>query len=327
MKILPVLISFLIISTPVLADQPSLGWPVACIEGQNCWIVHHVDQDASPAAQDFRCGHLTYNGHDGTDIAVRDFATVQSGMDVHAALDGKVVRVRNDVDDHHGTKADLAAAKQSTKECGNLVSLLHADKWVTEYCHMKKGSVAVALGQSVTKGTRLGQVGQSGLAEFPHLHFSVRHNNTVIDPFTGKGVTGCGVAGHELWDHKIPYEAVKIYASGFASTVPDMNAIGINAGSVSRIGPDADALLFWASLYGLEAGDRINMTLLGPDGKVVAESNQVAPQRKIRYFLYTGTRNETRFMPGTYQGTATLTRTLSDGSVLTRKAEKSVIIR
>ena len=327
MKIIPALMAFLLVSTSSLAEEPTLGWPVACTEGQNCWIVHHVDQDTSPAAQDFTCGHLTYNGHDGTDVAVRDFAAVKTGIDVRAALDGKVVRVRSDVDDHHGTADDLTAAKQSKKECGNLVSLLHADKWVTEYCHMKKGSIAVSLGQTVTKGTKLGQVGQSGLAEFPHLHFSLRHNNVVIDPFTGKGVTGCGVVGHDLWEHKIPYEAVKIYAAGFTSAVPDMSTISLNAESASRITPDSDALLFWASLYGLEAGDKINMTLLAPDGKILAESNQTSPQQKIRYFLYAGRKNKTRFTPGTYQGTTTLTRTLPDGSILTRKVEKSVTIR
>jgi hypothetical protein len=327
MRIIPALIAFLLVSSSALAQEPSLGWPVACAEGKNCWVVHHVDQDTSPAAQDFHCGHLTYDGHDGTDIAVRDFATMQSGLDVLAALNGKVVRVRNDIDDHHGTAADLAAAKQSKKECGNLVSILHAGKWVTEYCHMKKGSIAVAMGQTVAKGTKLGQVGQSGLAEFPHLHFSLRHNNAVIDPFTGKGLSGCGATGEELWEHDIPYEGIKIYAAGFAGEVPNASALNLNAEQTSRIQPNSAALVFWMALYGLEAGDKINMTVISPDGKVFVESNETAAKQKIRYFQYAGKKNQMRLMPGEYQGTATVTRTLPDGSFLTRKAEKSLIIR
>lgn len=327
MRIIPCLIAFLMVSAPAFAEAPSLGWPVACAEGQNCWTVNHVDQDTSPAAQDFHCGHLTYDGHDGTDIAVRDFATVQSGIDVRAAADGKVVRVRNDIDDHHGTQADLAAAKQSEKECGNLVSLLHADKWVTEYCHMKKGSVSVSMGQTVKKGTKLGQVGQSGLAEFPHLHFSLRHNNAVIDPFTGKGVSGCATASRGLWERDVPYEGVKIYAAGFSDKALETSAISLNAESPQTLPAASPALVFWVSLYGLEAGDKITMTLQGPDGKIFAQSAETAAKTKIRYFHYTGKKNNALLMPGIYRGTATLARTLPDGSILTRKTAKSVTIR
>ncbi len=327
MKIIAVWIAFFLVSAPAFADGPALGWPVACTEGKDCWIVNYVDQNPSPEAQDFHCGHMTYEGHDGTDIAVRDFAAMRNGMNVLAALDGKVVRVRNDVDDHHGTAADLAAAKQSKKDCGNLVSLLHADNWVTEYCHMKKGSVAVTLGETLKKGMKLGEVGQSGRAKFPHLHFSLKDNNTAVDPFTGSGVGGCGTAGHELWDTKIPYNEVKIFAGEFWGEVPDTSTTNLSVSPAHRITPNAPSLIFWVSLYGLEAGDKLEMMIYAPNGKIFAKSQHVAPQRKIRYSHYTGKRNVTRLIPGVYEGIATLTRTLPNGQLVTRKVEKSITIR
>lgn len=327
MKIIACFTVLLLTLTSAFAAEHSLGWPAGCSEGKDCWIVNYVDQDKSASARDFECGNLTYNGHDGTDIGLRDFSTMQKGVDVRAAMEGKVVRVRNDIEDHHGTASDLAAARQSRKECGNLVSLLHADKWVTEYCHMKKGSVSVALGQTVSKGTKLGEIGQSGLAEFPHLHFSLKHNNAAIDPFTGQSIAGCGLARHELWETPIPYEPVKIYATGFSDAAPDLKSLKLDVAATPDIRSYSPALVFWVLLYGLQAADTIDLTLKGPDGKVFAQSSETAPQPKISYFRFTGKNNSSQLAAGTYQGTATLTRRLPDGSVLTRKAEKTIIIR
>ena len=47
-----------------------------------------------------------------------------------------------------------------------------------------KGSVVVKKGDRIKRGQRLGSVGLSGLTEFPHLHFEVHFNQSVIDPFT-----------------------------------------------------------------------------------------------------------------------------------------------
>ena len=47
----------------------------------------------------------------------------------------------------------------------------------------KKDSIVVKKGQRVAMGAILGQVGLSGKTQFPHVHLSVRHNGTVVDPF------------------------------------------------------------------------------------------------------------------------------------------------
>jgi len=54
---------------------------------------------------------------------------------------------------------------------GNYVVIKHADGTQTLYAHMS--SISVQSGAQVTGGTRLGQVGQTGRAFGPHLHFEV----------------------------------------------------------------------------------------------------------------------------------------------------------
>lgn len=41
------------------------------------------------------------------------------------------------------------------------------------YAHMQEGSMNLTVGQSVTRGTQLGTVGQTGEATGPHLHFTI----------------------------------------------------------------------------------------------------------------------------------------------------------
>ena len=78
--------------------------------------------------------------------------------------------------------ADFAPFRRG-QDCGNGVLVDHGDGWETQYCHMKQGSVRVTSGDAVGAGAVLGQIGQSGMAAFPHLHLSVRHNADKIDPF------------------------------------------------------------------------------------------------------------------------------------------------
>src|SRR6185503_18489146 len=47
---------------------PALDVPVACEMGKACVLQNYVDRDPGPAARDYRCGMLTYDGHKGTDI-------------------------------------------------------------------------------------------------------------------------------------------------------------------------------------------------------------------------------------------------------------------
>ena len=71
---------------------------------------------------------------------------------------------------------------------GNYVKIKHDNGMYTFYAHLKYGSVAVKVGDRVTKGQVLGYMGNTGYSFGAHLHFEVRNaNNAKIDPTTYVG--------------------------------------------------------------------------------------------------------------------------------------------
>lgn len=63
---------------------------------------------------------------------------------------------------------------------GRTVFIDHGQGLVSMYNHLDR--VAVTLGEKVVKGQRIGDVGMTGRATGPHLHWAVSLNNTRVDP-------------------------------------------------------------------------------------------------------------------------------------------------
>lgn len=63
---------------------------------------------------------------------------------------------------------------------GNSVLLLHADRTVSLYAHCR--ATLVFAGQRVERGQVIGEVGATGLAHGPHLHFEWRRSGRPLDP-------------------------------------------------------------------------------------------------------------------------------------------------
>lgn len=238
-----------------------LAFPLDCTLGETCYIQQYVDHDPGPTAQDFTCGPLSYDGHDGTDIALPSRAAMAAGVAVLAAAPGTVKGTRDGV-------ADFAPALPG-KECGNGVVIDHGQGWETQYCHMKQGSVRVRPGETVEVGTPLGEVGQSGQAEFPHMHLSVRQNGEELDPFA-PGAKACGAADDDLWAVEPIIEPGGLLTLGITDHVPEYEAI--KAGLASPDLPsNAPALVVWTFFFGPRAGDALIFSLAGPQGEVVTE--------------------------------------------------------
>ena len=88
--------------------------------------------------------------------------------DVVAISDGKVEMVVKNVKyTNHNTKG--------TATYGNFVKLKHENGQKSLYAHLKYGSVDVSNGQAVSKGEKIGTMGQTGNAYGTHLHFEVRN--------------------------------------------------------------------------------------------------------------------------------------------------------
>jgi murein DD-endopeptidase MepM/ murein hydrolase activator NlpD len=142
-----------------------LALPLDCAPGRDCWVVNYVDTDPGATARDYRCGHMTYGGHNGTDFAVRDLKAMADGVRVLAAAAG-VVRATRDGEPDENVRTRGGDAIEG-RECGNGVRIEHAGGWSTQYCHLRAGSVSVKRGDTVAAGAPLGLLGLSGKTEFP----------------------------------------------------------------------------------------------------------------------------------------------------------------
>ena len=100
-----------------------------------CYIQQFMDHDPSSGASDVRCGPLTYDGHTGTDFAIRDPLANPNGMNVIASATGTIKALRDGVSDIAYTPA--RASELDGKECGNGVVIAHEQGWETQYCHLK----------------------------------------------------------------------------------------------------------------------------------------------------------------------------------------------
>ena len=301
---LPLALTLALLAPAFPAGAFDLVQPVDCTFGETCFIQHLPDHDPGPGAQDFACGSLTYDGHDGTDFALPSLAAMQAGVMVLAAAPGTVRGARDGVPDIsiRDPKAPLLAGR----ECGNGVAITHDGGWETQYCHLKQGSIRVKPGDRVTAGAPLGQVGLSGLTEFPHLHLTLRHNGAEVDPFAPAPQTTCGASQPDLWQPDLALPPGGIITSGFAAAIPDFDAV--KQGSVTLPDAASTGFVYWTYLYGTRAGDKLALRLTGPEG-VMAEETMVLDRDQAQSFRALGKRlRAANWPPGRYEGQALLRR-------------------
>ncbi len=95
--------------------------------------------------------------HDGIDIPAR------RGTPIRAAEAGRVIHSGSDLGDY-----------------GRVVILKHAGPYKTVYAHNRRNHVRK--GEFVEKGEVIAEVGASGNARGPHIHFEVRNGQNPLNP-------------------------------------------------------------------------------------------------------------------------------------------------
>ncbi|HYD30660.1 MAG TPA: M23 family metallopeptidase [Azospirillaceae bacterium] len=297
------------------AKEPpiTLGLPLDCEPGRTCEIIKYVDHDPGPGLRDYACGNRNggENGYGSTSFAIRDRKTMEAGVAVRAAAPGVVDKTRDEMADT-GVYGPETREELTQKGCGNAVVLRHDEGWRTVYCHLKRGSVRVAPGDRVTAGQDIGQVGMSGLSELPHLYFSVRRGDTVIDPFVGElRAEGCGIGERPLWAAdvlaKLPYKPVLPRLSGFSTDPP--NVVEARKGSYADavFTQDTATLYFWVEIIGAKAGDVLRIRLTGPDGKALSNGSQRVERATAQSFIAgKADRPAAGWTPGSYEGVAAI---------------------
>ena len=307
--------TFSIISTPSngsadISNSPVFSLPIKCNLGVDCYIMHYVDLDPGREPVDFGCGRQTYSNHNGTDFGVADLESMKRGVPVLAAASGVVLRVRDGVDDRIIEQTEQSSVDNI--ECGNGIVMDHGNGWQTQYCHLRKGSVTVKQRIKIDKGTVLGMVGASGLASFPHVHFTVRHLGKVIDPFVGEtNVSGCNVPHHPLWRKSPDYVPTGIIRAGFSSKPPDQAALWRGEFADTKAhSTKLAALIFWVHIFGVLKDDKEHFTLIAPDKRVIIDTEKPLKKSSKSWVSYTGKRNtvDHPLIKGEWRGTYQLKR-------------------
>ena len=74
----------------------------------------------------------------------------------------------------------VVSAAEVHTEYGKMIDVDHDNGLTTRYAHLSKMNVKI--GDVVLKGQRIGELGQTGRATGPHLHFEVRQNSVPLNP-------------------------------------------------------------------------------------------------------------------------------------------------
>jgi len=127
-----------------LSRATPMGWPT------KGWITSYFGMRQIPI------GKVGRRIHEGLDIAAN------TGTPVFATGDGVVARV------------------EYSKSYGKAVIIDHGYGYRTLYAHNSK--ILVKRGARVKRGTKISEVGNTGLSTGPHVHYEVQLNGVPIDP-------------------------------------------------------------------------------------------------------------------------------------------------
>lgn len=250
------------------------------------------------------------------------------GVDALAAAGGTVRSRRDGMPD---SGLETPPETLTGRDCGNGVIVEHEGGWSTQYCHMRMGSVAVTEGQVVERGQKLGSVGMSGRAEFPHLHITLRQGETVYDPYTGlpQGSV-CGEVGTPLWaaGAGIEYRPFVLQSIGFASGPVDKAELRADSSSPEDLPRDGEALVLWAQAYGVRPGDRLTLRIDDPSGKAFIEKTVEIDKTQAYRMVFIGRRAPPAGWPaGRYRGSVTMSRPSETGPAAKAEREVEVDLR
>ena len=316
------------LTTPLTA-QPLLGLPVDCTLGRTCYIQQYFDRDpANGAVQDHACGAMANDGHGGTDFAVTSMSQVRAGVTVIATAPGVVLGTRDGMADI--SSLSDAAPDLDGRDCGNGVVIDHGDGWMTQYCHLRQGSVVVEEGQRVAMGTPLGFIGMSGRASFPHVHLTVRRGEEKVDPFAPRPgpAPACAASaeseaavaepdadagprrpmarpgGREgLWLEAPPYVPGGLLAVGFADRVPAIAEVREGLQSPDVTAPKTPAMVIWGYAFAGKQGDEIEIIFEGPEGEIGRHVDVLEKSQPFVLRAYGKRTPEAGWPWGVYRGT------------------------
>lgn len=124
----------------------------------------------------------------GWTMPITSYTSYQAyGMRIHPVLRYPKLHAGADFGASCGTAIYAASAGTVTYAgayggYGNLITVSSAGGVTTNYAHMYSAGVKVSVGQQVTAGQQIAEVGNAGLSTGCHLHFELRQGGAATDP-------------------------------------------------------------------------------------------------------------------------------------------------
>jgi hypothetical protein len=283
-----VLLSILLTAFAWYSKAQDLVMPIEGTYGVDYIIVNYPDWhfDDGPVLledgylRDHKCGSKTYDGHQGTDFVIRGFTQMDSSVKVLAIEDGEIIHVTEDLYDRE-TDGIVEYG------LGNYVGIYHpGSNTYSYYAHLKTSSVIVEMGDFVSAGQIIAEVGSSGNSTDPHLHFELWNPGLLTDPTIDPWGTPCD-SGSTLWESPPIYDTTyAVWECGFvnydsvenfipSTWYPLKERLDLKTDFTS----DDPFFTFWALQYGLKMGDETKIEWYEPNGDLYfAESTNYLTQ-------------------------------------------------
>lgn len=151
------------------------------------WVIG-VDHNETPSTRSTKCTNYRgkhnfpycYAGHEGSDYMLTGgFMMMHLGVNVRAASGGVVMHVEDGHGDHcfanpFAKGPVLISCLDNPTMEANYVTILQDDGLFAFYFHLRRNSTLQKEGDLVECGTKIAQVGSSGISSSPHIHFELR---------------------------------------------------------------------------------------------------------------------------------------------------------
>ena len=115
------------------------------------------------------------SGYGNRKSPMKGASTNHQGIDISASVGAQVL----------AAAAGEVVISTYSYSAGNYIMINHGSGIFTIYMHLSKRIAEV--GQEVSQGQKIGEVGSTGYSTGPHLHFGIRKNGQYVNPLTFVG--------------------------------------------------------------------------------------------------------------------------------------------
>ena len=122
---------------------------------------------------------FSYHAAGQQDQYAFDF-NMDEGTPFYAARAGTVI----ELEESHSSMGNTVGGR----DYGNFLYIDHGDSTYAAYYHSPKNGIYVEVNDKVEQGQVLGEVGRSGLAGYPHLHFIILKGELIDSVYKYKGI-------------------------------------------------------------------------------------------------------------------------------------------